>query len=557
MQEAVQDILKELLKKRGITTKEEQETFLNPNYETDLHDPFLFHQMHIVVKRVMDAHKKNQKIMIFGDFDVDGVTGATILKEGLENLGISAQVYIPDKKTEGHGLNMYAINQFKKEGFSLLITVDCGVTNHNEIEQANKDKIDTIVIDHHHIPPTLPPAHAVINAQMKESGYPFRGLCGAGTAFKVIQALYHEMAPERIAETKWLLDLAATGTVADCVPLIGENRTIVRFGLIVLARTRRMGLRELYDIGGMKIDESNVPNTELISFQIAPRINAAGRMAHAQMAHDLLIEKNQEKAREIAEKIDQHNKDRRKISDKISQAVLKIANKEFLDKKIVVAVSEDFPIGIVGLVAGRVASQTAKPTAVFTKKEKESQGSFRSVPGVSIIKALHECEDLLVKFGGHEQAAGATIKNENFEKFVQRLDKIITKMMGEKIVVPELKIDAQISLNLMNEVLAKGIESMAPFGEGNREPILLIQNLILAETRSVGTSQTHAKVMLAQKNMDKTTTLDGIGFSLAQKCEELKGEIVDVVCTISENHWNGKVTTQAKIIDIKKNGKHE
>lgn len=548
---SVHPLILKILSQRGIKTDEGVNNFLNPDYERDIHDPFLFLEMEKAVKRIKQAREKKEKVAIFGDYDADGVTSTAIIKETLDEIGISSFIYIPDKKIEGYGMNSGAVKKFRQKKVKLIITVDCGISNAEEIEEANGCGIDAIIIDHHHIPRQLPRAHAIINHQMENSGYPSKILAGVGVTFKVAQAIYKTFLPEKKEQLKWLLDLVAIGTVADCVPLLGENRALVKYGLIVLSKTRRIGLREIFSVARLMIDENNIPDTYNISFQIAPRINSAGRMDHANAAYNLIMEKSQIKARNLALELESNNQQRQKVTEKVVQEVKILAENSFKDKKLIFAVGEHFPIGVVGLVAGKISEVFNKPAAVLQKGEKESQGSFRSIPRVNIIEAIEKCADLLVKFGGHSQAAGIRIVNENLEKFYEKLNSIIRKELEGKDISPEIEIDAEINLDEIDFQLIEGLQKMEPFGEGNRQPVFLSRNLTVNETALVGNGEKHLKLFLRSEN--KSPKIYGaIGFNFAKDFREIKiGDKIDAVFNLKEDEWNGSKKIQLKLIDIK------
>ena len=540
-----------LLKQRGIQDDASLQRFFEPKYELGLHDPFLFAQMPLLVDRIRKAKENGERIGVYGDFDVDGVTSSALLRIVLRDLDIPVSIYIPDKNTEGHGLHLNALKVFAKEGVTLIMTTDCGMTNVSEVDAANAQGMDVIIIDHHHVPEILPKASVIINAQMKTSGYPFLGLCAVGTVFKVAQALYATFLPEKKEQLKWFLDIAAVGTVADCMPLIDENRVMVTYGLIVLSKTKRVGFQEMFAVGRIPIDENTVPDSRTIGFQIAPRINAAGRMAHAQAAHELLMCEDRLQARDLAMGIEANNVARQKISTQTTDQVRKVALSEYADKKFIFAVGEEYPLGIVGLVAGRIASEFNKPTAVLQKGEYESQGSFRSIPRINIIDAIEECGDLLVKFGGHAQAAGLTIKNENLDAFYERLNTIIEKKLEGIVVEPEILIDMKLSPYHITPQLVNEIKKMAPFGEGNKEPLFMLDALTVAAVRTVGSGDKHLKLSL-RSNDDSDRVFDAIGFNLGVKFPDLSiGSVVDVVFQLEENVWNGRVSTQLKLIDMR------
>ncbi|PID51611.1 MAG: single-stranded-DNA-specific exonuclease RecJ, partial [Candidatus Moraniibacteriota bacterium] len=399
-------------------TKKDVDDFFASDYDKNLHDPFLFSAMHRVVERVQQAKEKGEKIGIFGDHDADGVSSATVLAEGLEELGFSVSVYIPDKMTEGHGINTTAIDQFVQEGVTLLFSVDCGTSNVDAVAYANDKKIDVIITDHHHAPEVLPDAFAIINPQLPRETYPFKELSGTAVAFKVVQALFTACAPERVEQLKWLLDVVCVGTIADCMPLFGENRVLVKYGLIVLSKTRRKGYQKLISVGNIPINRWSVPTADVIAFQIAPRINAAGRMSHAKHAYALLREKDDTRATKKAQDIEKQNRDRQRLVAKIVQDVEDVIRTQQLDNNaFIVASSKDYPIGIVGIVAGRIAEKYQKPTGIFTEDGDMARGSFRSVDGVHVVDVLQSCEKYLDKYGGHEKAAGATLKTKHLPDF--------------------------------------------------------------------------------------------------------------------------------------------
>lgn len=540
-----------LLKQRGINREEEVRQFMFPEYERDLHDPFLFRDMEKVVGRIAAAQDRGEKIGVFGDFDADGVTSSVIIRETLERLGIDTVIHIPHKIDEGHGLSRKAILRFRESGVRLILTLDCGMMNHQEIAEAASSGMETIVIDHHHVPEILPPAFAIINPKLPADTYPFRDLCGAGTSFKVATALYRRLMPERTEELKWLLDVAAIGTVADVMPLIGENRVIVKYGLIVLQKTRRPGLLEMYAVGRIPIDDRHAPDAQMIAFQIAPRINAASRMAHAETAHELLFTLDRVKARVLALELEGYNSARQKVSQVAAENVRAVAELKFRDEKFIVAVGSEFPLGVVGLVAGKVAHEIGKPTGVFQRGEEMSTGSFRSIPGFSIIEALEECSDLFEKFGGHEQAAGLTIRNDRMDAFLERFGEIVRDRLKEVETVPELLIDAELHPGDVTLDLIRALSDLAPFGEGNPEPVFRLSGLEIREARTVGKGGKHWKLSLSHSSFSHS--IDAVGWSLVTSYPDLgPGCQIEIVCQIEENTWNGRTVPQLKLLDMKR-----
>jgi single-stranded-DNA-specific exonuclease len=542
-----------LLEQRGYIQEDERVRFLSPQYDRDLHDPFLFSQMERVIERIGNSLKRNETIGIFGDYDADGVTSSVVMREAIQNLGGHVVVYIPQKDTEGHGLNTQALDFFTKEGARLIMTLDCGMMNHEEIDEANMLGLDVIIIDHHHVPEILPSAYAIINPKLTGETYPFRELCGAGTAFKVAQALFRRLAPEQEDQVKWLLDIVATGTVADVMPLVGENRVLVTYGLIVLSRTRRVGFQEMFRVGRMPFNGDKKPSARDIAFQIAPRINAASRMAHAMLAHDLLMESDVDVAGQLAVDLENHNNARRKLSTETTEQVKTLVLSEYQDKKFIFAVGETYPFGIVGLIAGRIAHTYRKPTCVLFRGSTESMGSFRSIPEFNIIEAIEKCADLLVKFGGHSQAAGMTIKNENLDAFYERFSALVEGALREVITEPEIWIDMEIQPTDIVPQLVTDIARFAPFGEGNTEPVFSLSDMRVKQVRFVGSGNKHMKFAL--ESPDGLRVFDAIGFSLGERFSSIvEGDRLDIAFTLEENVWNGRSSIQLKLIDIYRKG---
>ncbi|HEX8974502.1 MAG TPA: single-stranded-DNA-specific exonuclease RecJ [Patescibacteria group bacterium] len=544
-------LIAKLLYSKGFQTEEGLQSFVAPNYEKDVLDPFLFRDMKKAVERIQRARDQREKVVIFGDYDADGVTSSAILKETLDKLGIESEVYIPDKRTEGYGMNMAAIDSFKEKVLSLIITVDCGITNIKEVARAKEHGIDVIITDHHHVPEEVPEAFAIINPHQKDCGYPFADLAGVGVAFKLVQALFQRLLEKDKEQTRWMLDLVAIGTVADCVDLVGENRIFVKYGLIVLSKTRRMGLHELFTVGRMMIDETNVPDTKKISFYIAPRINAAGRINHANLAYDLIMSDNVAKARELALELEASNIQRQKITEQIVSEVRVLANNSFKDKKFIFATSEHFSIGIVGLVAGKIAQEFNKPTAIIQKGETESKGSFRSIPKINIIETIGQCSDLLLKYGGHSQAAGISVENAKTEAFYEKMNALIEQQLDGVELVEEINIDAELLPADVDFALTDSLEKLKPFGEGNGEPIFLMRNLIVRERKIIGSTNKHVKMFLSVKD-GNPKIFEAISFNGAERFASiLENDCIDIVCTVAKDEWNGSKKIQLTLLDAK------
>ncbi len=551
LEKKYQPVILQLLANRGIGEISEIEKFFDLDYSRDVLDPFHFTDMEKAVARIMEAKNKKEKVAIFGDYDADGVTSTALLFETLKQLDFEdVVIYIPDRQNEGYGMNVEAINYLQKQGVSLIITVDCGITNVTEVEKAKESGMDVIVTDHHHVPEKIPTAVAIINPHMKNCRYAFQDLAGVGVAFKLAQALYQKIEPEKIERLKWLLDLVAVGTIADCVPVLGENRALVKYGLIVLSKTRRIGLQELFKVGRINIDENNLATTQQVSFQIAPRINAAGRMDHANAAYNLVIEKDRVVAREMALEIESKNQARQKVTAEIVKEIRALAENYFKEKKLIVAADEHWQVGILGLVAGKIADEFSKPTMVLQKQGKELIGSLRSIPQVNIIEALGKCSDWLIKFGGHSQAAGVTVAEKNFEIFCEKLSGVVEQELAGKEIVPEIEIDAEVTAEEVNWELLLEINKMEPFGEGNEEPVFLMKNMIVEELKNVGNGSKHLKLTLRAENNPKI--FEAIGFGFGEKFSELKsGDRIDIVFNLQEDEWNGNKKMQLRLVDLK------
>ncbi len=542
-------VIEQLLLQRGIKTAQEATNFFEPDYNK-LNSPFLFEDMNKVVSRVKKAIEEQEIVGVFGDHDADGVSSTVVLVEGLEKLGLNVDVYIPDKVHEGHGLNKKAIDEFIDVGVSLMFTVDCGTSNIKEVDYANNKNIDVIITDHHHAPKVLPDAYAIVNPQLPKCKYPFKYLSGTAVAFKVVQALFQKIAPEQFERLKWLLDVVCVGTIADCMPLVDENRILVNYGLIVLSKTQRLGYREMIRVGNVSIDKNSIPSANTVAFQIAPRINAAGRMSHAKYAYELMRETNKSLASKQAKRLEKQNLKRRELTEKLTEEVERIVKDNHTDKSFILITNADYPVGIVGIIAGRIAQKYGKPTGIFTKFETESRGSFRSVEGLHILDVLNECKKYLYKFGGHEQAAGAIIKNDNFDEFCNRANDCVFEKIGIKKIKPTLNVDCEIEIKDIDRKLANQLQKLEPFGEGNEEPSFVLRNLVVNDIRTIGSDGTHLKMKVSDINQNNI--FDAIAFGRGYLIEKINiGDNINVVANIQENKWMGNINVQLNIVDLK------
>lgn len=547
-----QTVLK-LLANRGIKKPEQIDSFFHFNYEKDVLDPFLFFAMEKAVDRIMQAREKQEKITIYGDYDADGVTATVILKEVLQELGFeNIDYYIPNRDNEGYGLNMEAIKFIREKKTDLIITVDCGVSNFSEVNEINKLGMDIIITDHHHIIANeIPSALAVVNPHIDNCGYKFADLSGVGVAFKLAQALYKKMMPEKMDQLKWLLDLVAIGTVADCVPLLGENRVLTKYGLIVLSKTKRVGLQELFKVGRININENEIPDTHKVAFQIAPRINASGRMDHANVSFELIAQKNVVQARDLALQVEDKNQERQKITGEIVREARAIAENSFKDKKFIFACNEHWPIGILGLAAGKIADEFNKPTMILQNKKDMIAGSLRSIPQLNISEVLEECSEFLEQFGGHSQAAGARILPKNLDKFYEKFSQVVERKLEGVDLSPEVEIDMELSPEDITWELMAEIKKMEPFGENNEEPVFLMKGMIVEDFRLVGNGSKHLKMGLRGKD-NSPKIFEVIGFSLGEKAVKIRaGSELDIVFSIQEDSWNGNKKMQLNLVDFR------
>lgn len=544
-----EQIVNNILLNRKLYTEKEKTAFLFPDYERDLNNPFLMNGMEKAVNRVILAKKQGDRICIYGDYDADGVTATVLVKDFFDQIGINSFCYIPDKDKEGNSLNKKAIDYIESHGAKLIITVDCGISSFQEVVYAKKKKIETIITDHHSLPKKMPEALAIINPKASPD-YPEKNLAGVGVAFKFISALADSLDEYDNAQLKWFLDLVAIGTIADCVPLIRENRTLVKFGLLVLSKTKRVGLKQIFQVGALNINSGFIPSAEQISFQLAPRINAAGRIDHANLAFNLLSTPTdrEDLARDLAWELEKKNQYRQKITEKI---IHEVEDKLKIKKKLPAVIMEWSPrwnYGIVGLVAGKIAEKYHRPTIILQEKDEILRGSGRSVPGINFIEILREFDYLINRYGGHSQALGGEFPKKNIAELKNNLERKIAPLLKTK-TSQKLNIDAELSLEQVTFDLANEISRMEPFGEGNPEPVFLIKNLKVSDLKLVGNGEKHLKLTLSGQNSN--SCLSAIGFRLADTYANLKvNDKIDLVFALQKNQWNGIESLQAKIIDL-------
>ncbi len=542
----------QLFYNRNLKTKNAISTFLDPDYKTGLYDPFRIQDMAKASDRIFRALAKQEKILIYGDYDADGITATTLLYKTLKFLGAQrVTTYIPHRQKEGYGLNSKSVQNFAQKKVKLVITVDCGISNRKQVAAAQSQGIDVIVTDHHLVPAKLPRAYAILNVRRKSDHYPFKELAGVGIAFKLACALLGQDqkhgAQECEAFEKWLLDLVAIGTVADLASLVDENRTLVKYGLIILNYAKRLGLKQLYQTARLNPKISPL-TTYHIGYQIAPRLNAAGRMVHADAAFQLLLTDSEREAQELALKLEATNRERQKLTSAIfGEAEAQIGKIE--ERRILLAASPQWSAGIAGLVAGKLCDQYYRPTLIIERGEKHSTGSARSIEAFDITAALDDLADLLIRHGGHKTAAGFTLATENIALFYERLETMAQAKMSPADLRPSLEIDAPLPLTQISWSLYDLLEKFSPFGESNSIPRFLARRVRVVQMRTVGSENKHLKLTLQDQNQK---TFEAIGFGLREWLSKIIiGDKIDLVYELSSHEWNGRQDLELKIIDLK------
>lgn len=531
-------IIEQLLINRKIA-EDEWSSFLNPRYE-DLFDPFLLKNMRPAVERTKKAYIDKETIGIFADYDADGIPGAALLFDFFQRLALKTKVYIPTRE-EGYGLNRKGLDIFIKEKVNLLLAVDLGTNNQEEINYASKNGLDVIVLDHHEVGKNLEKA-IFLNPKQKNETYPFRELSATGVVFKFIQAVNKSL--KKIPENflKWSLDLVAISTICDIVPLVSENRIFAKWGLKVLSKTYRPGLRELYKVSN--IIPQNI-NTYSVGFQIGPRINAPGRLDHANESFYLLTTNKRTEAFSLAEKLDKANRRRQQELERVlKEAKEKVCRQGLNKKKIILVEGVSWPHGIIGLVAGKLMDEFARPVIVCERREKLLRGSARSIDALNIIEALEEAKAHLTKFGGHKKAAGLTLELEHLSSLYDKLLEIAESKLRDEDLIPKITVDAKVKIEDLKLSLVDKIKKIEPFGLGNPRPVFLLEKGEIHSIRTVGQKNKHLKFQIAD--------LDVIGFDRGGLAKDLKdGQKIDLAFSIDEDSWDGRRKVQLKVLDIK------
>ncbi|WP_324024879.1 single-stranded-DNA-specific exonuclease RecJ [Maribacter sp. BPC-D8] len=540
----VDDLVAQLLLQRGISTYEEAKDFFRPQLE-DLHDPFLMKDMDIAVNRIEEAIANGENILVYGDYDVDGTTAVALMSSYLLSYYPNVATYIPDRYDEGYGVSYKGIDFAEDNGFTLIVALDCGVKAIDKVAYAKEKEIDFIICDHHRPGKTLPDAVAILDPKRDDCSYPYDELCGCGVGFKLIQALGSRRG-ETIDDVIYYLDLVATAIGADIVPITGENRILAFYGLQVINQQPRAGFKAIIN----QINKTELTITDVV-FVIAPRINAAGRMKHGQYAVNLLTETNIDQAIKFAAEIEIFNTDRRGLDQEITiEALGQIQENQEEEGFTSVVYKDTWHKGVIGIVASRLTETYYRPTLVFTKSGDKLAASARSVRGFDVYNALEGCADYIEQFGGHKYAAGLTMLEEQYNNFKHQFEKVVKESIDPQMLIPEISIDTVIELKDINAKLMRILKQFAPFGPGNMSPVFMAEDLKdTGYAKGVGKEEAHLKVSVVQQDSHK---IDGIGFNMGDKLSLVTGrKPFSAVFSIDENEWQGNVSLQLKLKDIK------
>lgn len=545
------DLLRQLLKNRGITGEENIARFLNPDWDRDVISPWTFTRMREATARVFEALEKGEKIVIHGDYDADGTCGATLIYTALRTLALpNVSVFLPDREKDGYGVALHTVERFAQEGVKLLITVDCGIANDVPLDFAHAQGIDVIVCDHHQLGEKLPAHATILHPLAPGETYENKTLCGTGVAFKLACALFEEARKRGRAvpegSEKWLLDLVAIATVTDVMPLKGENRALEYFGLKVLNKTKRLGLLAMMEYGRTPMGKID---TETIGFQIGPRINAAGRIKSAEVAFRCLSAETTEDASRYAGELERLNRERQKISDvAFSQATDMIALRQ-TSASVHVVWSELWMPGVVGLVAGKLVSEFGAPAFAFAKVGEHYVGSGRSIGGFHLVEAMRACGDIFLKSGGHPEACGLTVASiEHLQLFQERIDAVGKTHFKDQSIERALMIDGELPPEEATRGFFDQLMGLAPFGQGNPRPVFYAKHLLITAMDVMGSTGSHVRLSVATPWGPKKC----VGFGFAKDVAMFaKGDRVDIAYELALNEWNGNEEVQMRLLDIR------
>lgn len=548
-------LLVQLLANREITEPSEIDDFINPVGTDQYPDPLLMVGVSAAVERICKAIERQERVVVYGDFDCDGVTSTALLTTALRHFGLDVEPYIPHRVNEGYGLHASAVRDIASRGVHLLITVDCGISGRAEVAEARKAGLDVIVTDHHYLPADLPEAAACINPKQHTPGSEvYHDLAGVGVAYQLVRALVKRLGKPKGLRNLDLLGLVAIGTVADVVPLKGANRSLVVHGLAALREMSRVprqnlpGLRTLLDYAGVKAERMD---TERIGFVIGPRLNAAGRMDDARVAYRLLLTADQFEANSLAQQLEAHNRRRQAVTNSIVDDARGRVRRLDSALKVIFLSDPGWPSGIVGLVAGRLVEEFGRPTLVIEEGEEESRGSARSTPHFNIVKALTDVKDMLVRFGGHEAAAGFTVRTQQIGEMNRRLCELADGQLGEEHLQPTLRAEAELSLAEVHDGMLDSINRLAPFGSGNPSPLFLTRGARVLDVTTVGDGGPHLKLTLANREGGPTGEIVAMAYRQGYRAESVRRKPrVDLMYHIERHEWKGNVSVQLRVRDL-------
>jgi single-stranded-DNA-specific exonuclease len=541
----IKNTLSKLLVQRGIETYDQAKSYFRPSLN-DLHNPYLMKDMDKAIERIEEAIIKNQNILIYGDYDVDGTTSVSLISSYLKTIYSNIATYIPDRYDEGYGISYQGIDFAEDNGIALIIALDCGIKAIDKVTYASKKGIDFIICDHHRPGTSIPNAVAVLDPKRQDCQYPYKELCGCGVGFKLIQALASNR-NQTIDDLVIYLDLVATAIAADIVPITGENRVLTYFGLQVINKNPRIGIKAMIQ----QVKKEILTITDVV-FIIAPRINAAGRIKHGNYAVELLTENDFETAVKMAAEIEQYNNERKVLDKSITnEALQQISENNEQQNFSTVVYSENWHKGVIGIVASRLIETYYRPTLVFTKSGDKLAASARSVKGYDVYKALEQCHEFIEQFGGHKYAAGLTLKEENFHKFKSKFEEIVKNTLPSALRTPEISVNTVISLSEVTPKFYRILKQLAPFGPQNMKPVFMTEGLRdNGYGKKVGEDKSHLKLSIIEGV--NQTTYNAIGFGLGDKFPLIqKGNSFKAVFNIDENHWNGNTSLQLLLKDIK------
>ena len=550
---SISPFLARLLVNRGIDTQEKAATFLAPSLRNGLRSPLLFPDMARATERILQARTRGEKVYVYGDYDVDGVTGSSQLILFLREIGFDPGLYIPHRTREGYGLNAQAMRSIAGRGAKVLITADCGATAHAEISLAQSLGVDVIICDHHHVPEQRPPAYAVLNPMEKDCAFSFTGLSGAGVVFYLLMGLrmrLREQGMEPVPDLRRYLDLVTLGTVADLVPLVEENRVLVTHGLKTIDRGQRVGIRALKEVSGQAEVSSSY-----IGFRLGPRLNAGGRLAEAQKAVELLTTEDEERARTLATDLDEENRARQGIEEKIlNQAVEEVESwADLPDRRSIVLASDAWHPGVIGIVASRLVERFVRPTFLIAIDGAKGKGSGRSPKTFHLYEGLKSCAEVLDGYGGHRQAAGLSIQTDRIPAFTEKFESAARARLAAEDLVSEIEVDEEVDLAMMTAKTMDEVRLLEPFGQGNPEPVFLAREAEVVSTRVVGAKPLlgkpgHLKLVLRSGRGGRP--LDAIGFGMGDWPLQPRARI-HMLYTPEINVWNGNASLQLRLRDLK------